>query len=691
MRRLSGFRLLFLLGIILPGLIVLTSGSVKTNNQAKQVDRKVPFRSSSVHRKDHKTNSLGMDLLRIPPGTFEMGSEKGEYDEKPVHRVTISEPFYISTTPVTNAQYEQFDPDHKALRGKRNISKNDDDAVVFVSWQEAKAFTAWLSKKEGKPYRLPTEAEWEYACRAGTSTRFNTGESLPEAYFLNQEDEWYPQPVSLEVGKVPANTWGVQNMHGLVEEWCLGWYGPYRSGSQTDPVGYEHGRFKVTRGGSHNTEVHFLRSANRLGMLPEDKNCLVGFRVVQAEMPDSEPLKRKETRRWAENVSQSEASWEEEINMDKPWFKGPIVFQKMPPGSNGPLYSELNHCPDITPLPNGDLFATWYTTIEEQGRELAVAAARFRKGSEEWDKPSLFYKSPDRNMHATSIWWDQTNDKIVHFQGIGVSYGWGRLALIMRTSEDNGATCSKPHWINREHGLRNMPIAGVFKTSDGSIVVPCDAVTSGSGGTAIHISKDGGKTWYDPGADAPKPTFKAGETGGWIAGIHAGVVELEDGRLMALGRGDNINGHMPMSISDDMGESWTYSASPFSPISSGQRLVLMRLDEGPLLFASFTGPHNNDQGMEFTAQNGETFRGYGLYAALSYDEGKTWPVRKLITSGKGKYDGGAHTGKFKTDATHAEPRGYMAATQSPDGVIHLISSRLHYRFNLEWLKEKPEF
>jgi hypothetical protein len=257
----------------------------------------------------------------------------------------------------------------------------------------------------------------------------------------------------------------------------------------------------------------------------------------------------------------------------------------------------------------------------------------------------------------------------------------------MRTSEDNGASWSKPHWINQEHGLHNMPVAGVIKTSDGSIMVPCDAVTGGDGGSAVHISNDDGISWYDPGAGAPDPVFDEGNSGGWIAGIHAGIVELKDGSILALGRGNSINGRMPLSISADKGNTWTYSSSPFPPISGGQRLALIRLSEGPLMLASFTGAHNNDKGMEFSGKKGRKTIGYGLYVALSYDEGKTWPVRKLITPGTGEYDGGAWTKTFKTDATHAEPRGYLAATQSPDNVIHLISSKLHYRFNLAWLLE----
>jgi len=632
-------------------------------------------------------NSLGMNFVKILSGSFYMGSESGEFDEKPVREVNISNSFLMSTTPITNAQYEQFDPDHKSIRGKRSLSYKDDEAVIFVSWHEAVAFTKWLSLREGKPYRLPTEAEWEYACRAGTTTTFNTGDSLPGRYHLNQKDEWYPKQVDLTVGRTPPNQWGLHNMHGLVEEWCLDWYGPYQEEIQTDPVGCSEGDFKVTRGGSHNTKIEYLRSSNRLGMLPDDKNFLVGFRIVEAEMPSTDPIHLLEEERWATDINQKDWKWENEINSKKPYFESPIYFQNVCQGSNGPLYYTHNHCPDITSLPNGDLFVTWYSTNTEPGRELTVVAARLRKEKVEWDAPSVFYKVPDRNMHATSIWWDKFSKRIYHFQGVGVSHGWGDLALFMRTSIDNCATWTKPYWINPEHGLRNMPIAGVIKTSDFSIVVPCDAVTGGEGGTAIHISKDDGISWFDPGIESAKPSFEEMKTGGWIAGIHAGVVELKDGRLLAFGRGNNINEYMPMSISSDMGKTWLYSASLFPPISGGQRLVLMRLNEGPLFFASFTGSHDNDYGMEFTDKKGKVFTGYGLFVALSFDEGKTWPSRKLITPGVGEYDGGAWTRTFKTDATHAEPRGYLAATQSSDSIIHLISSRLHYRFNLAWLIE----
>ena len=166
-----------------------------------------------------------------------------------------------------------------------------------------------------------------------------------------------------------------------------------------------------------------------------------------------------------------------------------------------------------------------------------------------------------------------------------------------------------------------------------------------------------------------------------MAGIHAAVDQWTDGSIVAVGRGDAINGRMPLSISRDGGLSWTYSASPFPPIAGGQRAVLRRLSENVLMLVSFTN------GSKFATDKGTTIEGQGMFAALSTDGGKTWPVRKLLTDGKRRVlDGHAWTDRFVMDATHAEPKGYLAATQTPDGIIHLISSGIHYRFNLAWLR-----
>lgn len=628
------------------------------------------------------TNSIGLKMVSLDSGQFLMGSpEGGDFDERPAHRVIISQAFQIAATEVTNGQYEQFDPAHRSWRGRLGFSKDDDEAVVFISWPEAARFCDWLSAKEGRPYRLPTEAEWEYACRAGTATAYHTGDTLPEIYHRQQRQAALAAPVSLPVGRTPPNAWGLHDLHGNVEEWCYDWYGPYDAGEQTDPVGRADGDFKVTRGGSHNTPVAFLRSANRLGSLPDDKHWLIGFRVALGALPKTSPRPRVEPPLWARQVSQVRHEWSGGPDSAKPYFKGPREYVKIPPNSNGPLFSQHNHQPGLTVCPNGDLLAIWYTCRTEAGRELGVVASRLRRGADEWEPAAPFWDAPDRNDHGNAVWWDG-RQTIYHFNGLSTDGTWGRLALVMRTSTNNGATWSKARLIDPEHGLRHQVIAGVFQTRPGHIVVPCDAVTGGNGGTAIHLSGDAGLTWIDPGHGQSKPDFAAGRTGAWIAGIHAGVTELNDGRLLALGRGDSIEGQMPRSISADSGWSWTYSASGLPPLGGGQRLVLRRLQEGPLFLASFA--------KETTVTNvsGRVMKVSGLFGALSFDEGQTWPIRRLITDDgpPRELDGGGNTRKFVLGPATAEPRGYLAGAQAPDGVIHLISSKQHYAFNLAWLK-----
>jgi len=643
-------------------------------------------------------NTIGMELVRIDPGSFMMGQEDGDYDERPVHKVNISRPFHMAAAPVTNAQYEQLDPDHRQVRGQNGFSSDDDEAVVFVDWHEAARFCEWLSEKEGKPYRLPTEAEWEYACRAGTTTRFNTGDELPEECHRHQKAEWTPEPVSLAVDTTPPNAWGLGDMHGLVEEWCYDWYGPYEEAEQTDPVGRASGLFRVTRGGSHNTDLEFLRSANRLGTLPEDEHWLIGFRVVLGELPDTAPRPEPEPPLCMRDVAQVTCDWSRGPDPETPLFCDPVPFVREPLGDSGTPFYPHNHCPSITWCPNGDLLAVWFSTIREQGREMAILGSRLRAGAEEWEPASLFFKAPDRNMTGSALLHDGEG-KLYYLNGLEASAMWANLALVMRTSMDNGATWSVPRLVNPPHQPRNQVISGTSMTKEGYLIQPCDAVHGGNGGTAVHISRDGGQTWVDPGAGTPKPDFEQDGTGGTIAGIHAGVVQLQDGGLLAFGRGDNrlgsndnISMRMPMSRSTDLGKTWTYGASEFSPLTGGQRLVLRRLQEGPLLFVSFTDPSKdleNPEGLFVRDAAGNERRVYGMFAALSFDEGQTWPLKKLITTGgpARELDGGAWTRDFKMDATHAEPRGYLAATQTPDGVVHLISSALHYRFNLAWLKE----
>ena len=650
------------------------------------------------------TNSIGITLARIEPGTFSMGTpdeplpdgltqpkeadgtdsifvpQNGDFDERPVHQVALTKPFFMGTTEVTNQQYEEFDPLHAYLSGKHGFSIDHEEAAVFISWDEATAFCEWLSRKEGLPYRLPTEAEWEYSCRAGTTAPFSSGGALPQGCVKNPDNSWYPEPtrsrgreevVPLHVGKTPANPWGLFDMHGNVEEWCGDWYGPYSSDSLSDPAGPEKGDFKVTRGGSHGTVAYYLRSSNRMGTLPEDKTFMIGFRVVIGSLPESKP-----SQTWPVPLSQQQVRQEIPANVTQgpdpttPYFKGPRKYVHIPAGSEGPLFSRHNHDPGIAECPNGDLLAIWYSTVTERGRELGLAASRLRYGAEEWESASPFWDAPDRNDHAPALWHDGKR-RLYFFVGLSNAATWGPLAIVMRTSDDSGASWSKALPVIPEHVGRHQPVESVIRTRDGAIILPCDSYPGGLGGTALHLSYDNGQTWTDP--------------GGSIRGIHGGVVQLKDGRLMGLGRGQSIEDRMPKSLSSDMGKTWTYEPSIFPPIGGGQRLALLRLKEGPLFLASFTG-----EPLPVTDSSGKQRPVTGLFGAISYDEGVTWPKIRLISDdGPGREVEAMDGRKFTLSASSGEPNGYLSVCQGLDGVIHLISSQQHYAFNLKWLETPP--
>jgi formylglycine-generating enzyme len=197
----------------------------------------------------------------------------------------------------------------------------------------------------------------------------------------------------------------------------------------------------------------------------------------------------------------------------------------------------------------------------------------------------------------------------------------------------------------------------------------------------------------------PKQPYITADAGGRIAGIHGAVVQLKDGRLIAFGRGGDIDGFMPKSISTDMGRTWMYSASPFQPIAASQRALLMRLREGPLLFISFGGKKIWDSKRQTTVTqpggkdmmiidaSGAERPVSGIYAALSFDEGETWPARRLISDdGPDREIETVDRRTFVMGKRSAETFGYLAICQAKNGVVHLITSKNHYSFNLAWLR-----
>lgn len=655
-------------------LLVAPAHSCKTETPAQQEkeQEQEPEDDPTPDPEDDPTPVILPTMVDIPAGTFQMGTQGAsgqDYDEAPAHQVTVSA-FKMSTTEITNEQYECFDPDHKAVRTDRAdmFSVKDDMAVIDVTWYDAEAYCKWLSKQTGKTYRLPTEAEWEYACRAGTTTAYYTGASLPADMQKQQNTNRNLEWVDLTVGKTTPNSFGLYDMHGNLEEWCLDWYGPYSASAQTNPGGPQDGLYKVTRGGSHNTPVKFLRSANRSAGTPDDYHSQIGFRVVEAEAEPVYAAVDGAVPANMDGVSQSKvwSSADMRASTEPAFFKEPIPFV-VAPTDGTPFYSH-NHQPAVTWCDNGDLLVIWFTTKDENGREMEVVGSRLRNGATEWEPASTFFKVPDRNMTGSSLC-HLPDGKLLHMNGVANSGDWQNLALSMRISEDNGATWSKPVLVAPKHEKRHQVIAGTIVFQDGTIAQCCDATAEGSGGTALYLSTDGGATWTDQ-WDGRNLFFNLTDPGNQIAGIHAGLVELTDGSLLAVGRGMNIarSNKTPLSVSSDGGKTWYYSLTDFPLIGSGQRQVLMRLTEGPILLSSFDTN--------------------GVFVTISEDEGQTWSTPKLLTDGITRtLDGGAFTGTFTMDATHSEPKGYFCGTQTPDGTIHLLSSRIHYRFNLAWVRE----
>ena len=252
------------------------------------------------------TNSAGMKLVKVPGGAFKMGSPRGEpgrgADEGPVRDVAVAGPFLVSATEVTHAQYARVTgaaPPGSAV--VRKAAAPADFPAEMVSYDDAVAFCRRLTEREletptGRPgwaYRLPTEAEWEYACRAGTTGPFWCGPTLDngrEARYtpagtgpgatLEGGDRGGPvEGIPDKVGRFPANPWGLFDTHGNVAEWCADWYAPYRADNPDGPPG---GSERVVRGGSFRSPAADLRGAARASARPTDRRDDLGFRVVYA-------------------------------------------------------------------------------------------------------------------------------------------------------------------------------------------------------------------------------------------------------------------------------------------------------------------------------------------------------------------------------------------------------------------------
>jgi formylglycine-generating enzyme required for sulfatase activity len=608
------------------------------------------------------TNTVGITLVQINPGSFEMGvdstplpkellagvhaiqyarpSPDADYDEVPVHKVTISKPFLIGETEVTVEQFCQFRPAYKGDSYWAPYASG-------VSWNDAMAFCQWLSQKEGKPYRLPTEAEWEFACRAGTRTAFSSS---------TQPSGTDPAAVGI------ANNWGVKNMQAAVAEWCLDWHGMYPSDPQTDPVGPATGIARIVRGGGLDwrnapgddggkrfpAEMAYpKRSANRASVSPDfaspDGN--IGFRVVQAEMPATAPLPY-DPPFFQTAIKQQVSDLRGGPDPAKPYYHTRPLFPNL--GKNNmrtvgwklglaPALGAAYHNSALQVCDNGDLVAAYYNTLQyENDPDQTILTMRLRYGSDEWDMPSPWPDFADAADAAPVFWND--HGKLWLFWGSPRLMGGPPFQYM--TSQDNGATWSAVHMsalVGPVGPYTPQPINSVVRDRNGTIFLPTD----GKGSTAVlWASTDEGKTWRD--------------TGGRTGGRHTTLVLGKDGSTIIGfgGKDSNIDGFMPKSVTTDGGKTYVKTKTEFPPLGGGQRPSVIRLASGRLFVVSDSIPRNS-----------------GAFVGLSDDEGETWHRRKL---------------------PDVPTVGYVTATQAANGLIEIVTSKttpapLQIELNETWV------
>jgi hypothetical protein len=482
--------------------------------------------------------ALGLRLIDVPAGEFQMGADADRFNrdlcfnERPAHTVRLTQPFRISATEITLEQFRQFRP---AFAGTTNCAPY----AAGLSGHDASAFCDWLSKKEGKPYRLPTEAEWEYVCRH-------------------------------------ADALGVRRLFDEPLEWCADWFGEYPGHALADPVGPDGGLARVVRGGCLDEKAKaedYAHASHRAGIAPGFGTSpgapaghgahRIGFRVVQAPPPAAKP--------WPAVVSPARQGVKGTAALArpgpdpaKPYFRKRHLLPVPPDNAPSeaidaaglpPSFRRHNHSPALTACPNGDVLLVIYTSLREYEPEVSLIASRLRFGADAWDLPAPFVDFPGANDHAPLLFTE--GDTVRLFWGSprlpgGYPFQWIE-------SRDSGATWGEvrfPRFTAEPGPHSRQPINSAFRDARGALYVASDA---GGATSVLWASDDNGRTWRD--------------TGGRSAGRHTAYAPLADGSLLGLGgKNSSVDGYMPQVVSRDGGKTWKKArpSSPRSPTTSGR-------------------------------------------------------------------------------------------------------------------------
>ncbi len=333
----------------------------------------------------------------------------------------------------------------------------------------------------------------------------------------------------------------------------------------------------------------------------------------------------------------------ENIGGDQPYFcnfSAKNTGPELKKGNWGPVFSQWNHFSAITTCPNGDILAVWYTTVNESGRECSQAVSRLRAGSQRWDPVCSFLTVPDVNCHAPVLMRD--GKRLLHFFTQSLR-GWDNATNALRISDDNGVTWSHPRIIlDRASPQALSQPCCCIKTSDGNLLLACDGDRHKD--ERFMIGSKNATEWRVARGDL------RAQAGAYV--IHPTVFQKRDGTLATYLRGQNP---MPVAYSKDGGDSFTVERSIFPGLSSGMKAAVLRLQSGAVLLC--------------TIDTEKKLVGGGTLAALSLDDGQTWPFRRALEG----------TG------------GYMSVCQSDNGLIYVNGTRFGIvAFNEAWLKEKKK-
>lgn len=564
------------------------------------------------------TNSLGMEFALVTPGSFTMGMSAARdqeanqpatlaYDQQPAHRVTLTKAFYLSRSNVFDAAYRR-----SGLGGRAGN----------LSWNEAAAYCAWLSRLENRRYRLPTEAEWEHAFRTGKG--------------------------------------GVFDFSG--REWVSGWHGICAAGPVTDPVGPVTGLTRVIRGGGDRLSLSPDASGSPWQLPP------VAFRVVleieKRDHPCADPPPFCQAA-----VKQSTSPARHGPDPRIPYFIVRFALP-VPPDNEAelrgvaagldPAVMAHQHSPGFEILPNGDALAVYFSARNSRGAsesdiDTRFVQARLRYGAEEWDFPELFFDFKELNDQSGLLWAE--GNTIRFFGGGRGASDW--LPFKMAVSTNNGATwtLSLPLLDAPAFDYTAQPIVNAFRGAGGGMFFAMDG---GKDESFLWRSEDNGIHWHE----------LAGRTGG----RHSTIVPLDDqGHLLSIGgKNTSVAGWSPQNTSADCGVTWSASTpSPFPALGSNQRPSLIRLANGHLCFVSDS--YNRKTGL---SPDGWLY-GQGCVVGISADNGKTWKIKRLPVTLPHEADRKHGTLGYAT--ARQAPNGVIHVLAT------MTQPCLHYEFNESWV------